>query len=103
MGVFQFKLPDIGEGMHEGEIVKWHVKPGDAVEEDQVLVEIQNDKAVVELPSPVDGTVKDIAVEEGTVATVGQVIITFETEGEIAGDDTAEVGGSSFKEEHHEV
>lgn len=52
MGAFQFKLPDIGEGMHEGEIVKWHVKPGDRVEEDQVLLEVQNDKAVVELPSP---------------------------------------------------
>lgn len=97
MGLFQFKLPDIGEGMHEGEIVKWHVKAGDKVEEDQVLLEVQNDKAVVELPSPVDGTVKEVLVEEGAVATVGQVLITFEVEGATGqeGEEQAD-----FKEEH---
>ncbi|MCY8006537.1 2-oxo acid dehydrogenase subunit E2, partial [Bacillus haynesii] len=48
---FEFKLPDIGEGIHEGEIVKWFVKPNDEVNEDDVLAEVQNDKAVVEIPS----------------------------------------------------
>ncbi len=76
---FEFKLPDIGEGIHEGEIVKWLVKEGDTVEEDQIILEVQNDKAVVELPSPVNGKVLSINVEEGTVAIVGDVIITFDT------------------------
>ncbi len=79
--LFQFKMPDIGEGIHEGEIVKWYVKPGDKVQEDAVLCEVQNDKAVVEIPSPVEGTVKEILVGEGTVATVGQVLITFDAPG----------------------
>ena len=78
---FQFKLPDIGEGIHEGEIVKWFVKPGDKVQEDDVLCEVQNDKAVVEIPSPVEGTVEQVLVGEGTVATVGQVLITFDAPG----------------------
>jgi len=78
---FQFKMPDIGEGIHEGEIVKWFVKPGDKVQEDDVLCEIQNDKAVVEIPSPVEGTVEEVLVEEGTVATVGQVLVTFDAPG----------------------
>jgi pyruvate dehydrogenase E2 component (dihydrolipoamide acetyltransferase) len=78
---FQFRLPDIGEGIHEGEIVKWFVKPGDKVQEDDVLCEVQNDKAVVEIPSPVAGTVEEVLVGEGTVATVGQVLVTFDAPG----------------------
>lgn len=78
---FEFKLPDIGEGIHEGEIVKWFVKPGDEVSEDDVLCEVQNDKAVVEIPSPVKGKVLEIKVEEGTVATVGQTLVTFDAPG----------------------
>jgi len=78
---FEFKLPDIGEGIHEGEIVKWFVKPGDEVNEDDVLCEVQNDKAVVEIPSPVKGKVLEILVEEGTVATVGQTLITLDAPG----------------------
>lgn len=75
---FEFKLPDIGEGIHEGEIVKWFVKEGDEVEEDDTLCEVQNDKAVVEIPSPVAGTVKELKVEEGEVAIVGDVIIVID-------------------------
>ncbi|KHE72577.1 dihydrolipoamide acetyltransferase family protein [Halobacillus sp. BBL2006] len=75
---FEFKLPDIGEGIHEGEIAKWFVKPGDEVKEDDVLCEVQNDKAVVEIPSQVDGTVKEIHVDEGETTTVGTVIITID-------------------------
>jgi pyruvate dehydrogenase E2 component (dihydrolipoamide acetyltransferase) len=74
-------MPDIGEGIHEGEIVKWFVKPGDKIAEDDVLCEIQNDKAVVEIPSPVEGTVLEVLVGEGTVATVGQVLVTFDAPG----------------------
>ncbi|WP_347550557.1 dihydrolipoamide acetyltransferase family protein [Pseudalkalibacillus hwajinpoensis] len=78
---FQFKMPDIGEGIHEGEIVKWFVKSGDEVKEDDILVEVQNDKAVVEIPSPVDGTVKEVHAEEGATVIVGDVVITFDAEG----------------------
>jgi pyruvate dehydrogenase E2 component (dihydrolipoamide acetyltransferase) len=82
MGLFEFKLPDIGEGTNEGEIVKWFVKAGDTVKEDDVLLEVQNDKAVVEIISPFDGTVKEVKVDEGVVAVVGDVLIPFEVEGE---------------------
>lgn len=78
MAEFQFNLPDVGEGMHEGEIVKWLIKAGDSIEEDQIILEIQNDKSMVELPSPVTGKVAEIKVKEGTVATVGQLLATFE-------------------------
>ncbi|PPA72199.1 dihydrolipoamide acetyltransferase family protein [Jeotgalibacillus proteolyticus] len=78
---FEFKLPDIGEGIHEGEIVKWFITKGDKVEEDDVLCEVQNDKAVVEIPSPVAGTVEDILVEEGAVAVVGDTLIKFDAPG----------------------
>lgn len=83
MSRFTFRLPELGEGIHEGEIVKWHVKPGDTVEEDQVIMEVQNDKAVVEVPSPVKGKVLELKVTEGTVSVVGDPLIEFEVEGEI--------------------
>ncbi|MEG6574638.1 dihydrolipoamide acetyltransferase family protein [Caldibacillus debilis] len=78
---FQFRLPDIGEGIHEGEIVKWFVKPGDEVKEDDVLCEVQNDKAVVEIPSPVEGKVLEILVPEGQTAVVGDVLVTIDAPG----------------------
>nr|WP_279325973.1 dihydrolipoamide acetyltransferase family protein [Bacillus sp. FJAT-47783] len=87
-------MPDIGEGIHEGEIVKWFVKPGDEINEDDVLAEVQNDKAVVEIPSPVKGKVLELKVSEGEVATVGQVIVTFDAPGyenlQFKGDDHAD-------------
>ncbi|MFC0470587.1 dihydrolipoamide acetyltransferase family protein [Halalkalibacter kiskunsagensis] len=75
---YKFKLPDIGEGIHEGEIVKWFIKPGDEIKEDDILLEVQNDKAVVEIPSPVDGKVLEVHVEEGTVSIVGDVLVTID-------------------------
>lgn len=75
---FEFKLPDIGEGIHEGEIVKWFVKAGDQIEEDDVLCEVQNDKSVVEIPSPVSGKVEEVLVDEGTVAVVGDTIVKID-------------------------
>ena len=83
---FEFKLPDIGEGIHEGEIAKWMVAVGDEIKEDDVLCEVQNDKALVEIPSPVDGVVKSIDVEEGEVAIVGQTIIVIDDGSEDSGD-----------------
>jgi pyruvate dehydrogenase E2 component (dihydrolipoamide acetyltransferase) len=78
---FEFKLPDIGEGIHEGIVVKWFVKPGDNVKEDDILLEIQNDKAVVEIPSPVTGKVLDIVAQEDQTVTVGETLITLEAPG----------------------
>src|SRR5690606_16181639 len=99
---FTFRLPDIGEGIHEGEIVKWFVKPGDQVKEDDILAEVQNDKAVVEIPSPVDGTVEEIYVEEGTVAIVGDALIRFDAPGyedlKLKGDDHHESNESNKTE-----
>ncbi|MGM0239700.1 dihydrolipoyllysine-residue acetyltransferase [Enterococcus sp. AZ103] len=80
-GVFQFKLPDIGEGIAEGEIVKWFVKAGDTINEDDTLLEVQNDKSVEEIPSPVTGTVKNVIVPEGTVANVGDVLVEIDAPG----------------------
>ncbi len=79
---FEFKLPDIGEGIHEGEIVRWLVKEGDRVEEDQPLVEVMTDKATVELPSPVAGTVLEIKAKEGEVVKVGSVLVVIGEAGE---------------------
>lgn len=87
---FEFKFPDIGEGIAEGEIVKWFVNEGDEVSEDDVLCEVQNDKAVVEIPAPVDGTVKKIHVQEGEVATVGNTFVSFDAEGYESDDSTEE-------------
>lgn len=89
MAIFEYKMPELGEGLHEGEIVKWHVKPGDAIEEDDILMEVQNDKAVVEVPSPVSGTVKELKVEEGTVAVIGDVLAVLEVAGDVAADQAA--------------
>ena len=80
-GVFEFKLPDIGEGIAEGEIVKWFVKAGDKINEDDTLLEVQNDKSVEEIPSPVTGTVKNVIVPEGTVANVGDVLVEIDAPG----------------------
>ncbi|MFC7167111.1 2-oxo acid dehydrogenase subunit E2 [Halospeciosus flavus] len=80
----EFKLPDVGEGVAEGEIVEWLVEEGDPVSEDQPVAEVETDKAVVEVPSPVDGTVQTLHYEAGDVVPVGSVIVTFAVEGEEA-------------------
>ena len=78
---FKFKLPDIGEGIAEGEIVKWFVAEGDTINEDDTLLEVQNDKSVEEIPSPVTGKVVKVVVSEGTVANVGDVLIEIDAPG----------------------
>ncbi|WP_277630606.1 2-oxo acid dehydrogenase subunit E2 [Atopococcus tabaci] len=78
-GYFQFKMPDIGEGMAEGEIVSWLVAEGDTVEEGDSIAEVQNDKSVEELASPVDGTIKNFLVEAGTVVNVGDAIVEIDS------------------------
>jgi pyruvate dehydrogenase E2 component (dihydrolipoamide acetyltransferase) len=84
--VKEFKLPDVGEGLTEADIVAWHVKPGDLVEDGQIIVEIETAKAVVELPCPWDGTVARLLAEEGQTVEVGVPIIAVE----VGTSDTAE-------------
>jgi pyruvate dehydrogenase E2 component (dihydrolipoamide acetyltransferase) len=81
--VKQFRLPDVGEGLTEADIVAWHVKPGDSVALNQVIVEIETAKAVVELPSPYEGVVAELLAEEGATVDVGTPIITVDVSGEI--------------------
>ncbi len=81
MATFEFKLPDLGEGVMEGELVKWHVKEGDAVKEDQVLAEVMTDKATVTVPSPKAGRVLKVHGKEGDMAKVHQLLVTLEIEG----------------------
>jgi len=90
MARFSFKLPDIGEGIAEAEIVAWHVKVGDMVEEDQQLADMMTDKATVEMESPVAGRVVKVAGEVGDQIAIGSVLVEFETEGEDAAVEPAE-------------
>ena len=78
--MYEFKLPDVGEGIHEAEVLNWLVEVGDTVTVNQPILEIQTDKAVVEIPSPVGGTVAEIRIEAGTLAHVGDILIIFSTD-----------------------
>jgi pyruvate dehydrogenase E2 component (dihydrolipoamide acetyltransferase) len=80
---YEFKLPDLGEGLTEGEIARWLVSVGDEIAEDQPLVEIQTDKTTVEIPSPAAGEVAEILVEEGAVVPVGTVLVVIGTDGAV--------------------
>ncbi|HEX2912907.1 MAG TPA: dihydrolipoamide acetyltransferase family protein [Chloroflexia bacterium] len=77
--MFEFKLPDVGEGMHEAEILRWLVTPGESVKLDQPMLEIQTDKAVVQIPAPVAGKVQNIYAPVGKIAHVGDLLVSFET------------------------
>lgn len=79
--VYEFKLPDLGEGITTGEIKKWNVRTGQHIVEDETIAEIETDKAVVELPSPVTGTIEEIRFPEGSTANVGDVLATIKIEG----------------------
>ena len=72
---FEFRLPDIGEGVVEGEIVKWHVRPGQSVKEDDPLVEVMTDKATVMIPSPRKGKILETRGEEGGIVKVGAILL----------------------------
>ena len=78
----EFKLPDIGEGIHEGEVTKWFVKPGDPVKEDDPMVEVMTDKVTVQISSPYTGTVLELRAKEGEVVKVGTVLVVFSGESE---------------------
>lgn len=82
--MLEFKLPDVAEGIHEAEILRWMVAPGEQVKLDQPMVEIQTDKSVAEIGAPVSGKVLEILAQPGTVARVGQVLVTLEPQGAAA-------------------
>jgi 2-oxoisovalerate dehydrogenase E2 component (dihydrolipoyl transacylase) len=82
MGIYAIKMPDIGEGIAEVELVEWRVKPGDEVKEDQVVADVMTDKATVEIPSPVHGKVLELGAQPGQLMAVGAELIRIEVEGE---------------------
>ncbi|GAA4745781.1 dihydrolipoamide acetyltransferase family protein [Sphingomonas daechungensis] len=86
MARFEFRLPDIGEGIAEAEIVAWHVKVGDTIEEDQQLADLMTDKATVEMESPVAGKILQLAGEVGEQIPIGSILAVIETEGAAAAD-----------------
>src|SRR5215469_5127397 len=91
-----FKLPDLGEGPVEAEIVAWRVKPGDRVAEEDVIVEVMTEKAAVEVPAPVAGRVVSISGAPGDTVPVGSALIVFQTEEEAgAGSTPAAVNSSA--------
>ena len=95
---YEFELPDPGEGLTEAEIQEWHVEEGDEVAEDDVLAEVETDKAVTDVPSPVSGTVNEITVAAGETAQVGEVIVVFDT-GEEDEEEIEEAGEGEETEE----
>ncbi len=100
---YEFKLPDLGEGLSEGEVARWLVNEGDTIAEDDPLVEIQTDKTTVEIPSPAAGTILRILVAEGQVAPVGTVLVVIGDEGEqllrSVDDEPGQVGESDPESE----
>src|SRR3954466_431212 len=84
MARYEFKLPDICEGIAEAEIVAWHVKVGESVAEDQQIADLMTDKATVEMESPVAGKVLEVAGEVGDMIPIGSVLVVIETEGQAA-------------------
>ena len=82
MGEHMIKMPDVGEGIAEAELVEWHVKVGDLVREDAILAAVMTDKATVEIPSPVDGEVVWLGAEIGDVVAIGSPLIRLKVEGE---------------------
>src|SRR6266853_4078216 len=76
--MYEFKLADLGEGMHEAEIVQWLIQEGETAKLDQTIARVETDKAIVELPAPVSGRVREIRVKDGQTAKVGDVLIIFD-------------------------
>ncbi|MBN2973370.1 2-oxo acid dehydrogenase subunit E2 [Roseomonas aeriglobus] len=103
MARFEFRLPDIGEGIAEAEIVAWHVKVGDRVEEDQGLADMMTDKATVEMESPVSGVVLELAGEVGDQVPIGSTLVVIETEGEASAEPAAAAPVSAEVEEQIEA
>jgi 2-oxoisovalerate dehydrogenase E2 component (dihydrolipoyl transacylase) len=98
MAKFTFNMPDVGEGVAEAEIVEWHVKVGDRVEEDQHLVDVMTDKATIDIESPVSGVVTQLAGEVGDTIAIGAMLLVIEIEGEVS-EAEAEAAAEQVKDE----
>ncbi|MCR8842787.1 2-oxo acid dehydrogenase subunit E2 [Paenibacillus sp. SC116] len=83
MAKFEYRFPELGEGLHEGEIIKILIKPGDKVTDDDIIMEVQNDKAIVEVPCPVNGTVLEVLAKDGQVMHMGEVVAIIDAEGDV--------------------
>ena len=83
MAKFEYRFPELGEGLHEGEIIKVHIKVGDTVTDDDIIMEVQNDKAIVEVPCPVNGKVLEVLVKDGQVCHVGEIVALIDAEGDL--------------------
>ncbi|WP_430108799.1 dihydrolipoamide acetyltransferase family protein [Paenibacillus sp. B1-33] len=90
MAKFEYRFPELGEGLHEGEIIKMHIKAGDKVTDDDIIMEVQNDKAIVEVPCPVNGTVLEVFAKDGQVCHMGEVVAIIDAEGDIPEQDMPE-------------
>ncbi len=102
MGRYTFRLPDIGEGIAEAEIVAWHVKVGDRVSEDDRVADMMTDKATVEMESPVTGTVIEVAGEVGDVIAIGSALVVIEVEGEVSDGPSTSSGRAEVEEKSEE-
>ncbi|GAB7017263.1 dihydrolipoamide acetyltransferase family protein [Halostagnicola bangensis] len=91
----EFELPDVGEGVAEGELVTWLVEPGDQVQEDQPIAEVETDKALVEIPSSYDGVIAEQRAEEGEIIEVDEVFVVFDVDDSSLADDSSSSGGSA--------
>lgn len=98
MAKFTFNMPDVGEGVAEAEVVEWHVKVGDRVEEDQHLVDVMTDKATIDIESPVAGVVTQLAGEVGDTIAIGAMLLVIETEGEVS-EAEAEAAAGQIEDE----
>jgi 2-oxoisovalerate dehydrogenase E2 component (dihydrolipoyl transacylase) len=98
MAKFIFKMPDVGEGVAEAEVVEWHVKVGDRVEEDQHIVDVMTDKATIDIESPVSGVVTTLAGEAGDVVAIGAMLLVIEVEGEVS-EAEAEAAAEQIEDE----
>ena len=98
-----FKLPDIGEGVVEGEVVEWHVSVGDSVSEDDALVDVMTDKATVTIPSPYDGTIAVLHGGVGDMVAVGSVLVEFGEGGDSPVDSIEEIEPEPEKDVESEV
>ena len=99
MAKFIFNMPDVGEGVAEAEVVEWHVKVGDRVEEDQHLVDVMTDKATIDIESPVAGTVVEVAGEVGDVIAIGSMLLVIEVEGADVSEEQAKAAAEQIEDE----
>mgnify|MGYP001158007029 CR=1 FL=1 len=95
MARFEYRFPELGEGLHEGEIIKLHIAPGQTVTDEDIIMEVQNDKAIVEVPCPVNGKVLEVFAKDGQVMRVGEVVAVIEAEGDVPEQAPAEGHGAA--------